>query len=317
MAESISLAAYAVRIYEGTPLRGRILAPQAFADIAGVSFSQYLADKMNSLPPEGYRTQFSRAISAATDGNDRPVMSADYTQESLSIYFDYGAFGYTSKIKNRLNATKTTREVGDTDNIPMFGFLSWPEESDFGVFLFQTFGQRGIKGTIGEFLSICLRQDHPALNAYIRPFHDVALKREMLRSGELLSAQIITPRVPQDNADGMGRVEAEVYNLNLTLTNEARGPMRGLQTRILNAFSRGEDPREEFENYSNRDIEDCKLTIRYRGVTRVVNLMRPNSSAPRFPIGEEVTSGANGHPNRVELQAFAEELAENLFSDAD
>lgn len=297
------IACYSIRVRErqsrtDLPLGGFL---------PGISLESVIADVIDDLTREAHVDDESQHFVQVTR-----VLK---TQGEIRGQLSAGEYGRTAQGFNvRTNSRTYERRPPDAELVPLYFRFYLPDNQAVGVLLLQRYGHTGVFSQLKGLIAEAFRQRCPDHVLEIRQFAPAQLLQDMLAGG-VKEVSLVTHRLPEDIADRLrlGGAEADVGTVEITVRAKRKGALRPDSALWRQALA-GENSRLA-ELALRQDRGRLRVKVQYRGRERQYDFSRPDIATAYLDLTDQVTAGADGHPEFASLDAFCEGLRDEILHD--
>lgn len=303
MPQTISLAAYAIRVYnlderENEPIH-------EFGE--GCDLINVVRGYLRDLRGDGLHDEEGQHVLR--------VERLESRGRTLYGIIETGEYGVESNLWDvRERAMVHRRRRSEADMRPFYFLLDLPEGPDEGVLILQRAGLFGIRRVLYDALRTKFRTEFGDYDLKLQPVVDQGEIDRYVR-GRIQTVRFISYEIPTDITDAFAGGHRERQGYAELVIHARRGGSLPINGRLREIFSGNREASAFIAlDETNFPYDKVKITSQVGRSSRTVDLARLNRLRSYYDISDEVELDARtGHPAFDSIHGLAQDLAGRIL----
>lgn len=230
-----------------------------------------------------------------------------------------GPYGYEADLYDVVTGAESHRSRDQAELVPLYFVAALDGSRDFGVVLFQRFGNHGITGHFNWLLTEWFAEHHPQYLVTLRHIVPESVLDELMDGSLVQAIHFVRFEVPSDYFDGLGGAGLDQLPGKVDVKVRVKGGMPGVRSRVRQWFRNPNRPPvrgliELQGELSDFDYDTITVEMGPPGATKTVDLGRLGSLRATFNIDREVEKTAGGHPTAESIHRVARTYVEQVLA---
>lgn len=296
-------------------LRCYLVTAQRERDPAWLSFDD---DLEFELTPERFLKNFIETHAEPVRDHDRErswyFAPANPPAENGSSkgYIHYGTFGFESKIVNlRTRKASYNRKVDDAEEIPLFYEFWRPDDADYALMAFQSFGVRSCINAVQEKFKDRFSSANPGYAIRFTKLVPDDGSGGVYSTAPVKHIRLIKRNASADIADKYVAESSKPIDIELHLKarrNQSLGPFGTVSRKLKSGRAGG------LITYEGVEFGEAIANIRIGGKYRPVGVFGSNADTGVIDLTPDVKKGRDGHPIYTSIEEQTAQILAEMNS---
>ncbi len=258
------------------------------------------------------------------DGHKIPVDNAEaertwyfdlkdnIVNEEMSGIINYGTYGFSSTLKDGVTKKQVfKRKANDIEEVPLFFKFWFPQNSDKGFVIFQSFQGRSCISLI----MTQIRDQYAAISGDLRIGFSKLVPSMSARSAfgrsTVKRVTFVKKSAPSDRADSyLGPTAADKVNYVLSFSTPRRaglGPFSGIYDKIHGAQT-------GVYVVHGLEFDQATAEVMVGEAKRRVGIFGDSADAGLIEVTDQIKRGADGHPTYKSIKGECDQILEDFYN---